>query len=432
MTAANPSVRGAALLGLVALAVLVLGLGLWSVTAKLSGAVVTRGRIELDQSHLPIQHPDGGTVAELRVTEGVKVVAGEVILVLDGTAHRAELVVTDLRLSELLSRRARLRAERDGQEAPAFPPDLITRSADNPDLAAQIEGERRLFAARRATQDEMQAQLAQRIVQIRAQIRGLTAQRQALDMQVQLVGQDLAAQETLFERGLVSQTGVLALRRELARLFGQVGELRAALAVAEGQITETGLQGTALSARRREEAAGELREIEPMILELEARRAVLAERIARLEIRAPVSGTVMSLAVAAPGTVLRAAETALVVVPADRPMVVTAAIATTDVDDVAPGQRADLAFPALARRDLPRLAGQVTLVSPDALIDPVAGVAHFEVRIEIAPTELDRLGDSVLVPGMPVDIFLTTRARTPLAYLIEPFSAYFSRAMREG
>lgn len=432
MTSANPSVRGAALLGLVALAVLVLGLGLWSVTTTLSGAVVTRGRIELDQGHLPIQHPDGGTVVELRVTEGVRVVAGEVLLVLDGTAHRAELAVTDLRLNELLSRRARLRAERDGRDAPDFPPELIARSLDAPDLAAQIEAERRLFAARRATQDEMQAQLAQRIVQIHAQVLGLTAQRQALEEQVQLVGQDLAAQEALFARGHVSQTGVLALRRELARLSGQAGEFQAALAVAEGQIAETRLQGTALSARRREEAAGELREIEPMILELEARRAALAERIARLEIRAPVSGTVMGLAVAAPGTVLRAAETALVVVPADRPLVITAAIATTDVDDVAPGQRADLAFPALAGRDLPRLAGEVILVSPDAVIDPVAGAAHFQVRIEIAPTELARLGERVLIPGMPVDIFLSTRARTPLAYLVEPFSAYFGRAMREG
>lgn len=432
MTTANLSVRGPAVFGLLATAMLVLGLGLWAATATLSGAVVTRGRVEPDQGRLPVQHPDGGVVAEIRVAEGAQVSAGEVLLVLDGAALRHELAVTDLRLNELLAHSARLRAERDGLDAVEFPAEVKVRAANDPDLAARIEGQQKLFAARRDTQREMQAQLAQRIVQIRAQIAGLTAQRQAVDLQLRLIGKDLAAQQGLFKRGLVPQASILALQREKARLSGQAGELQAAQAVAEGQITEIGIEDTALALRRKEAAATELREIEPLVLELQARRAALAERIARLDIRAPVSGRVMGLVLSAPGEVLRAAETALVIVPEGRPLVVTAGIAATDIDDIAPGQRADLAFPGLAGRDSPRLAGRVILVSPDAVTDQSTGAARFLVRVEIAPQELARLGDRRLVPGMPVDVFLATRARTPLTYLIEPFSAYFRRALRES
>ncbi len=429
---AQVSIRGPALLGLGALAVLILGFGLWSVTATLSGAVVTRGRIELDQSHMPIQHQDGGTVVEVRAVEGKRVAEGDVLIVLDGTALRAESALLDLRLDELRVRSARLQAERDGRDTPDLPPEVTARAAENPELRAQIDGQLTLFAARRTTFDEIQAQLAQRIIQVRAQIRGLRAQQAALEAQLRLVADDLAAQEALFDRGLVPQAGVLALRRELARLSGQAGELQATLAAAEGQITEIGLQGSALAARRQEEAAAELREIEPMIAEQLARRAVLADRIAALELRAPVPGTVMGLVVAAPGTVLRGAETALVIVPSDRPLVIGAGVAAIDIDEVTPGQKAALGFPALIGRDLPQLTGHVTQISPDAVTDPATGAAHFLVRIEIAPGELARLGDRALVPGMPVDVFLATRARTPLAYLVEPFSTYFTRALREG
>jgi HlyD family secretion protein len=36
-----------------------------------------------------------------------------------------------------------------------------------------------------------------------------------------------------------------------------------------------------------------------------------------------------------------------------------------------------------------------------------------------------------IVPGMPVDAFLKTADRTPLSYLLKPFTDYFRFAFRE-
>jgi len=38
----------------------------------------------------------------------------------------------------------------------------------------------------------------------------------------------------------------------------------------------------------------------------------------------------------------------------------------------------------------------------------------------------------VLIPGMPVEAFLRTEERTPLAYLLRPFTDYFAKAFRES
>ena len=54
------SARGAIILGLVALVLLIGGFGLWAVTARIAGAVVASGQVEVEQRRQVVQHPDGG------------------------------------------------------------------------------------------------------------------------------------------------------------------------------------------------------------------------------------------------------------------------------------------------------------------------------------------------------------------------------------
>jgi len=91
-----------------------------------------------------------------------------------------------------------------------------------------------------------------------------------------------------------------------------------------------------------------------------------------------------------------------------------------------------LRFPSFDARMTPELEGYVTRVSADTFIDEATGAAFYEVEIMLADGELRQLGDVTLLPGMPVEAFIRTQDRTPLAYLVQPLSDYFSRAFREG
>ena len=409
------SFRPAALLGLVALAVVVPGFGLWAALTPLAGAIVAQGRVEVEDDRKVVQHPDGGVVAAILVAEGDPVRAGQVLIRLDGAALVSELAIVELRLQDLAAQRARLLAERGGLTAPGFPP------------GPAAEAERRLFQARLATLRENRAQLDRRINQARAQGEGIAAQRAAAALQAGLIDRELAIQRELQARGLAPSATVLALEREAARLDGQMGELAAALARAEGQAVEVEIQRSTLETLRREEAAAGLRAIGPEVMELTERRRALRQRIDRLELRAPVSGVVLGLQLTTPGAVLRPAEPVLNIVPQDRPLVVTARIPPIHIDEVHPGQPADLVPTALAGRDRPRLSGRVVLVSADALSDPQTGAAYY--LAEVAP---DPGPAPPLRPGMPVEVYLQTGSRTPLAYLLAPFAAYFHRAFRES
>lgn len=426
------SIRRPVILGLVAALALVLGFGLWATLTHISGAIVAQGQIEVERDRQVVQHPDGGVVAEILVSEGARVEAGQILLRLDGAALKSELTIVEGQLSELAGRSARLTAERDGVAKLDFPADILALAQTSPEVAAQLDGQRRLFEARAATLAEQGKLLSQRTDQITAQSNGIAAQGVALTRQLALIEQELASQQSLLDKGLAQAGTVLALQREQARLEGQIGELQAELARTEGQVTEIEIEMSSLDTTRREEATTELRQVGPLLLELAERRRALRERIARLEIRAPVAGVVLGLQVTTPQAVLRPAEPVLYVIPQDRPLVITARIAPIHIDEVSVGQAAELVFPAFSARDTPRLTGRVTRVSADALSDPQSGATYYTAELELAEGERTRLGDRVLVPGMPVEVFLQTGRRTPLAYLVKPFTDYFTHAFRES
>ena len=426
------SVRRPVTIGLVAILALVLGFGLWATLSHLNGAIVAQGQIEVERDRQVVQHLDGGVVAEILVTEGAEVVAGQPLLRLEGAALQSELTIVEGQLSELSSRSARLIAERDGSDTLTFPDEIETLARTSPEVEAQLDGQRRLFQARAETLAEQGQLLSRRIDQITAQSNGIAAQRAALTRQLDLIEQELASQQSLLDKGLAQAGAVLALQREEARLDGQIGELAAELARTEGQITEIEIEMSSLGTKRREEATTELRQIGPMVLELAERRRALQDRIDRLEVRAPVAGIVLGLQVTTPQSVLRAADPVLYVIPQDRPLEITARIPPIHIDEVSVGQTAELVFSAFSSRETPHLTGRVTLVSPDALTDPQTGATYYTAQIELAEGERARLGDRTLLPGMPVEVFLQTGRRTPLAYLVKPFTDYFARAFRES
>jgi HlyD family secretion protein len=425
------SIRRPVMLGLFALVALLAGFGLWATLTHLSGAIVAQGRIEVERDRQVVQHPDGGVVSEILVTEGAVVTAGQPLLRLDGSALQSELTIVQGQLSELTGRAARLMAERDGSPTLVFPDDIVALAETSPEVAAQLDGQRRLYQARAATLAEQRELLLRQIDQTSAQSDGIAAQSTALARQLDLIEQELTSQQTLLEKGLTQAGAVLALQREKARLEGQIGELAAERARTEGQVTAIEIEISSLDTKRREEATTELRQIGPMVLELAERRRALADRIDRLEIRAPVAGIVLGLQVTTPRAVLRPADPVLYLIPQDRPLVITARIAPIHIDEVAVGQSAELVFSAFSSRDTPHLTGRVMLVSADALTDGQTGATYFTAEIELADGERARLGARMLVPGMPVEVFLQTGRHTPLAYLVKPFMDYFARAFRE-
>ncbi len=95
------------------------------------------------------------------------------------------------------------------------------------------------------------------------------------------------------------------------------------------------------------------------------------------------------------------------------------------------GQAASLRFSAFNARTTPQIDGIVNRVSADTTTDQRTGQSYYTIRIGIPPSEIVRLGDVKIVPGMVVETFIKTSDRTVLSYLVKPLADQVSRAFRE-
>ena len=347
------SARAPVLFGLFGLIVLFGGFALWATQSNIAGAIIASGRIEVDRNRQVVQHPTGGVVSEIAVQEGDTVKAGDLLLALDDRQAQSQLAIIEGQLYELMARRGRLEAERDQTDEVVFEDELMQAGAGNPDLEELISGQRNLFFARRDSVAGETEQLQKRQGQIQNQIDGIEAQEKALALQLGFIEEELTNQKALLEKGLAQATRVLALQRQQASLDGQLGELAANKAQAEGRITEIDLEVLKLASARREEAITRLRDLRYRELELVEQRASLLQDIDKLQIRAPVSGIVYAMRVQTPRSVIRGADPVLFLIPQDRPLVIVAQVDPIHIDEVHVGQQVNLRLSALDQRSTP-------------------------------------------------------------------------------
>ena len=419
------------IMGFIALAVLVGGVGMWSAVSNIAGAIISSGQIAVEGNRQPVQHVDGGVVGEILVEDGDFVEAGDVVLRFDSMLMTSEMAIIESQLYEIIARKARLVAERDDAEKVVFSPEIVAFGTERPEIAELLDGHVRLFEARKGTLEEQTTQLRERIRQFENQIMGTTSQIDALASQQSLMEVELTSQRSLLENGLTQQSRVLTLEREAASMKGTLGELEARVAQSRGQISETEIEILRLRSALREEAITTLRDLEYREIELRERRLSMQETLARLEVRAPATGIIYARAVNSPRAVVRPADVLMYVVPQEQPLVISARIETIHVDQVNVGQPATLRLPAFDQRTTPELQGIVTKVSADAFTDEQTGMSYYSAELLPIEGEVEKLGDLVLLPGMPVEAYIQTGNRTPLNYLVKPLADYFNKAFRE-
>ena len=417
--------------GIALTALLVGGVGAWATGTSISGAVVAPGTLVVSSSLKKVQHPVGGVVGELRVKDGDRVKAGDVVVRLDETVTRANLAIVDKTLVEQTARKARLVAEQDGLGAISFSPELTARISE-PDVRDAILGEMRLLRVRLTSREGQKSQLRERIAQTDEQIRGLQEQVVAKDREIDLLTQQLSGLEDLWSKRMIEFSKLVAVRRDAARIAGERGALISAMAQAKGTIAETEIQVLQIDQDLRTEVGKEIADVRGKIAEYVERKITAEDQLRRIDIRAPQNGVVHELTVHTVGGVIAAGEQIMMIVPEADALEVETRVNPQDIDQVHFGQKAVLRFPAFNQRTTPEIDGAVSYVSADLSTDTHSGAAFYKARVAIPADGISRLGDVHLVPGMPVESFVQTTERTVISYLTKPLMDQVNRAFKES
>ena len=410
------------------------GFGGWAATAQLSGAVISQGVIVVESRVKKVQHSTGGIVGELLVHEGDPVEAGQVVMRLDDTMTRATLGMVRSQLDALLAREARLLAEQEGAEQIAFPADLLAR-LDEAIVGTAIRGEQKLMEARADGRRSLKSQLRERIVQTGAEIQGLVAQQVSKEDEIKLINEELVGVTELWDKQLISISRMMLLQRDKVRLEGLRGQNISDIARARARISETELQATQGDQDFLNDILKDLRDAQGKIADLQERLTAAQDQLRRIEIKAPQAGVIYQLSVYTVGGVIAPGETVMQIVPRADELVVEAKVSPQDIDQIAIGTAAVLHLHAGNQRTMPDLGARVTMISADLTREQgpggQTGPSYFLVRMALEADVASKLGDLRIIPGMMVDAFIQTYARTPLQYLAKPLQEHMARTFRE-
>jgi len=408
--------------GLSVIAVGAFALGGWAVFAPLSGAVIAPGYVKVDLNRKVVQHQEGGIVRAIRVHDGDKVKEGQELLLLDDVRIDAQLDLLRTQLDAERAKSARLEAERSLAAKPKFPKDLIKDEFRTREEA--------LFRARREALDTQIAVLRRQIRETSEEASALAEQVAAEERALKLQKEELESNERLLAQGYVQRTRLLTLQRAVAEYEARHSERRAELAKSRQRTSE--LEFRILSMRNSyvQTATDELKEASARMFDLEERIRPSRDASQRQRITAPIAGEVVGLRIFTAGSVIGPREVLMEIVPKEKRLIVEARIRPEDINHVKQGSEADIRLTAYQSRTTPLVAGTVTYVSGDRLVEQQTGQPYYTVNIDV-PEKALADASLRLQAGMPAEVFIRTDNRSALDYLLAPVTAYLRRAMRE-
>lgn len=402
----------------------------WASYAKIAGAIIASGSVAVEGKPKSIQHLDGGIVQKIYVNSGAKVSAGAVLLELDDTSVQANLAIYNSRLKDALLKQARLQAELAQKDAVIVPRERSEQLGLG-DLSEALAQQIELMNARRLTREARYAQLDEKVSQYGHQIEGLNNLIKEKKTQIRLLEDEKNKIAKLVDKKLVVETRLSSLQRNLADMRGQIAEHGAEIARVNNSITETRLARLQVDREFREEAITELEQTDSRIGELLQQVLATQEQLKRVIIRSPVDGIVHELNMFTIGGVVQPGQTLMQVIPQSGKFDFELSVDVRSVDQLYSGQSTIIRLPAFHAKTTPELKGQLVSVSPTSVVDEKSGVSFYRVQISLEEGELDRLGNKELVPGMPVEGFITTQERTVLSYLLKPLADNLEHVFRE-
>lgn len=403
----------------------------WASFAPLDRGVPVSGSVVVTGNRKAVQHPGGGVIAQLRVHDGEKVQAGQVLVVMNTVTTQTRRDALQSQLRSLQLQMARWAAERTGESEIVLLPDLAA-VRDEPEVVEQLALQRQLLINRRAALRSELAAIDEGVAGTQALLSGMQSLLSSKQQQKRLLNEQLSGIRGLAAKGYVARNQLLSMEGELASVEGEISQTHGSIGRLQRQAIELRLQAQ----QRRDEYS---KEVNTQLADGQVQIAALKNQLEKAQadlqdtqIKAPVAGTVVGMAVFTEGGVIQAGQQLMEIVPEDSPMEVEARVPVELIDKVHQALPVELLFSAFDQSTTPRVAGEVTMVGADRLVDEQTGKPYYALRVKVTQEGMDKLQGLTIRPGMPVEGFIRTGERSLMNYLLKPLTDRLHLALTES
>lgn len=397
----------------------------WAYSARLDTVAIALGEVIPQGQVKTVQHLEGGVVERIHVVEGDTVTAGQPLLQLDLQTSATNTDELRVRLDGLILKRARLRAEANGEPL-SLPEDL---SRDRPFMA---EAEEQAFLGRISNLGSRIRVLEKQEQQRELEINEFKVRREVIANDLRLAQENYDRILPLLDKNLIAKDEVTKLEREVQSLRGETRTIDASLPRARAALAEVREKLANATAEFRTEAATQLGEAELEIRRHEKLLERAENEVGRLEIVSPIDGVVKTMTHNTVGGVIRPGEPIMEIVPNQERLVIEARINPIDIGHIHPEMPATVKFTTYDFIRYGALEGRIASIGADIDTDPQTGEQYFKAIVETDQTYLDT-GDAryEIFPGMQAQVDVHLGDKTVMDFLIQPVLKMRLEAFRE-
>ena len=392
---------------------------IWAHVTELPKIAYAEGRLEPGTALRRIEHPDGGIVAAVPVTEGEALEAGDVVLQLSETDIDAEAQSLAARATAL--QRTIRRTE-----------DILSRVGADPARAAEsteifdgvVAAQIAAYEVRRQRLAEQVRTRSDKIVAAEALVGNLVAQ------------EDIARENETRFRELARRNNVTAVQvsERRQRLLEATGtRLRAQDALATARAEEIDARDALLEfhVQTRERLLADLSDAEDSLGLVHKAQAENALRRSRLTLRMPQEGIIQTLHVTTVGEVVDVGGLVAEFLPSGEELLATVQLRPIDAGHVSVGDPVQLRLTAFEAKRYGTLQGVVEHISATSTRNE-EGSYLFKVLVRLERQTIGEGADrKPLRPGIEVNASIMTGTRSVLTYALEPVLAPFRQAFFE-
>ena len=405
---------------------------LWALLAPLDKGVPLSGTVTAEGNRKAVQHLTGGTIQQILVKDGDVVKAGQTLVRMNPILAKAASDITTGQYLTARATEARLLAERDGAKKITFPPELQNaasdaRVADLKNLQNQL-----LISRQSSLQSELSA-LDENVAGLKLQMQGLQESRDSKKAQLGFLKEQLDGMRDLAKDGYVARNRLLELERTYAQIGGSISEDIGQIGRFQRQVIELSLRRSQRIQDYQKEVRTQLAEVQKEAEAQGSRKTAQDFELASVDVKAPVDGVVVGLAVFTQGGVVSPGFRMMDIVPTGDALVAEGRLAVNLVDKVHTGLPVELMFSAFNTNTTPLIPGEVTQISADRSVDERTGEPFYKVQVRVTPAGAKLIAQNKLdiQPGMPVDLFVKTGERTMMNYLLKPIIDRAKTSMSE-
>lgn len=400
---------------------------LWACFARLDevsrgeGTVIPSGKVQA------VGSPEGGVVAEILVSSGDIVEAGQPLVRLDDTTAQSGV-------GEKLNRRAYLEGNIAVLTAVVEGAPFVLDASFTTAYPAEAAEAQKLYDSRTAEFGATKGALEQQVEQKQQDLNDARRQLGSAQQALGLSQKELNMARPYLAQGAVSEADILRLQRQVVDAQKDVSKYVAAVPATEAALEEAKNKLTEGTSKAANDLRDELSKMKEEFGRLGEGVKADIGKVDRTLLKAPVKAEVKQVLVNTIGQAVGPNTNIVELVPLEESLLVEARMKPQDIAFIRPGLDATVKLTAYDFGIYGGLKGKVEGISPDSFTDEKSGKKeiYYKVNVRTDRNYLQRDREHLPIKsGMVATVDILTGKKTVMQYLLKPINKARQAALTE-